>query len=76
MDQAAENASKLEERSFEITKSEEQKEKGMSKRRENPGDSWDTDMEPTVCVMGVLAGTDSEGAESLLEEIMAENSKI
>lgn len=38
----------------------------MKKCRNDPRDSWDTDTEPNVCVMGVLVGTDSEGDGELI----------
>ena len=70
--QAEERISKF--RSFEITEAEELKEKRKKKHEDSLRDLWDTIMQSNICTMGVTEGGKGEkGAESLSEEITAEN---
>ena len=68
---------KLEDGSFEIIESEEQKEKRMKKSEESLQDLWDTTKQINIGIMGVPEGEEREkGAENLFEEKMVKMSQI
>ena len=74
MDQAEERICGLEDRNFEIIPSEENKERRMKKSEGSLHDLWDTIKRNNFQIIGILEGEERKnGAESLFNEIMAEN---
>ena len=72
LDQAEDRINEHEDRTFEITKAEDQKEEQMKKNEESQKDLWDTSKQNSMHIMGVLKGEEREkGEEKLFEEIIA-----
>ena len=59
---------------MEITQAEQKKEKGILENDDHLRDLWDNIKHTNVCIPGAPEGEEREkGAESLFEEIIAEN---
>lgn len=67
LEEGEERIHKLEDRSIEIRKLEEQKEKRMKGYEESPQEVWDTISKNNVCITGVPEGEKKEKTETLLK---------